>query len=126
MLSLKFKTILTASIALLLIACNNDKPKKLKVQEIRLEDIKQEDPKVEPPPPPPPQTDPPKIELVKAPAKCFVSDGLNYKTTIKISYDDNEVVGNVTSEELETGKTETKEFTGTIKGDQLLNVTFRD
>ena len=104
-ISLKFKTILAASLALLIIACNNDKPKKVKVQEITLQDIKQEEKYVEPPPPPPPKgPHPPKMEIKGGKTKCFVSEGLKYQTTVTLIFNDNEAMGIVRSEELESGK----------------------
>lgn len=62
--------IITASIALLAIGgsilantLENNKNKKVKIQEITLQDIKQEEEKKEPPPPPPPKQEPPKVEM---------------------------------------------------------------
>lgn len=109
-ISSAFKTIFIAAVAQIILSCNNDK---VKVQEVTLTDIKQEEKHVEPPPPPPP---PPKIP--DGAKKCYASDGLTYKTFITLVFDGlkNEVSGNVTSEELETGKKETTQFEGTSDG----------
>jgi hypothetical protein len=50
---------------------------------------------------------------------CFASDGLKYKTVVSMTIEGNAVVGNVTSEELESNKKETTEFAGTIDGNKL-------
>jgi protein TonB len=64
--------IITASIALLALigsilasSLDNNKAKKVALQEINLADIKQEEKKVipPPPPPPPPKVEPPKVEM---------------------------------------------------------------
>jgi hypothetical protein len=113
-ISSKFKTILAANLALLIIACNNDKPKKVKVQEVTLQDIKREDATPEPPPPPPP-----KVDMELATKRCFANDGLKYKTVVTLFSGENEVAGNVTSEDLETGKKEISKFGGIMKADKL-------
>jgi hypothetical protein len=112
--SLKFKTMLVASLALLVISCNNDKSKKTKVTEVTLQDIKQEDSTPEPPPPP-------KVDLKLAAKRCFANDGLKYNTIITIYGGDNsnEVAGDVASEEIDSNKKETTKFEGTISGDKL-------
>jgi len=118
----KFRTILAASLSLLIISCNNSKKDKETVQEIKLVDIKQEEEKrPEPPPPPPPKEDPPKVEMKEAIKKCYANNGLKYATVITIYFADevNTVVGNVSSEDLESGKKETAEFTGTKEGDKI-------
>jgi len=102
---------------LLLIACNN-KSKKVTVQEITLQDIKQEERKIEPPPPPPPKTNPPKVEISAAPKKCFVNEGLKYRTLITLYYDDNEAMGIVNSEEPGSGKKRSTGFAGARKGNE--------
>ncbi len=104
-----FLTILfTASLIVSIAGCNNDKHKKVRIQEVKLEDVKQEESGPEPPPPPSPNIE-----------KCFVSDGLKYKTTITIIFEEKIIVGKVTSEELGAGIKETSKFAGTMKGDQL-------
>ncbi|HWR33930.1 MAG TPA: hypothetical protein VN451_10400, partial [Chitinophagaceae bacterium] len=71
-----------------------------------------------PPPPPPPQKDMTKIPVEK---KCFSNDGLKYKTIVTIYLGDTSVVlGNVMAEELESGKKQTTEFTGTISGEGII------
>jgi len=119
--ALKFKTILTASTTLLIIACNNSKNDKKTVQEIKLTDIKQEEEKIEPPPPPPPKEDPSKVEMKEAEKNCYANDGLKYAMVVTIysAEGENTVLGNVTSEDLESGKKETAEFTGTKDGDKI-------
>src|SRR5690242_7351471 len=105
--TLKLKTILAASLALLIISCSNNKSKKTKTQEITLVDIKQEE---EPPPPPPPP--PPPKELV-ALNKCYSNQGLKYATTIKIGYNNIQVAGLVSNVDIETGGTLISTFSGT-------------
>ncbi|NOT52184.1 MAG: hypothetical protein HOP10_13000 [Chitinophagaceae bacterium] len=114
---LKLKSIFTAILALLIIACNNDKPEKIKVQEVNLQDIQQEDTTIGPPPPP--KSEPPTLEIAQAETKCFTGDGLKYKTTIRISFGEKMVVGNMTSEDMTSGEKQAGKFTGTMKGDQL-------
>lgn len=116
-ISSTFKTIFAAGIALLIISCNNDSKKKVKVQEVTLQDIKQEERDVEPPPPP-------KAETSSEVKKCFANDGLKYKTVVTLIFTkkngEDMVSGNVTSEELESGKTEKGTIEGTTNGEKLL------
>ena len=116
-----FKTILAAGICLFIISCNNSKKDKKEVQELKLTDIKQEEEKIEPPPPPPPKEAPPKVEMKEAQKNCYANDGLKYATVVTIysAEGENAVLGNVTSEDLESGKKETAEFTGTMDGDKI-------
>jgi hypothetical protein len=110
-ISSTFKTIFAAGIAMLIISCSDSK-EKVKVQEITLQDVKQEEKDIEPPPPPPPQ-----VEIPSGAKKCYANDGLKYKTIITIVFGDkNTVTGNVTSEELESGKKENAAFEGTMEG----------
>lgn len=114
--SLTFKTILAAGIALFIISCSNNSKEKVKITEITLQDIKQEEKDVEPPPPPPPKPEPPMINAEK---KCFANDGLKYKTVVIFFLGGNIVMGNVTSEELDSGKKETTEFTGKLEENRI-------
>jgi len=114
----KFKTILAAGLALLIIACNNDKPKKIKIQEITLQDIKQEEKHIEPPPPPK-DPHPLKMEIKGGKTKCFVSEGLKYQTTVTLIFNDNEAMGIVSSEEIESGKKRSTGFKGTRKSNEF-------
>jgi hypothetical protein len=111
-ISSTFKTIFAAGIALLIISCSDSK-EKVKVQEITLQDVKQEENNVEPPPPP-------NAEV----KKCYASDGLKYKTVVTLIFvkkNGTDIVsGNVTSEELGSGKTEKGVFEGTIDGDKYM------
>lgn len=118
-ISSAFKTIFAAGIALLFISCSNNSKEKVKVQEITLQDIKQEKKYIEPPPPPPPKTDPPGVKITPAEKKCYANDGLKYNSVITLFFGNNEVAGNVTSEELESGKKEMSKFGGTMNGDKL-------
>ncbi|MEK7226353.1 MAG: hypothetical protein AAB221_11845 [Bacteroidota bacterium] len=114
-----FRTILAAGISLFIISCNNSKKDKVKVTEIKLQDITQEEKDIEPPPPPPPP--PPKVEMKEAQKSCYANDGLKYATVVTIysAEGENTVLGNVTSEDLESGKKETAEFTGTKDADKI-------
>ncbi len=114
-----FKSILTSALLMLFISCNSNSKDKVKVQEITLQDIKQEEKNIEPPPPPPPKTEPPGVEMIPSDKKCFANDGLKYKTVITLFYSSNKIAGNVTSEELESGKKEISKFGGTMNGDKL-------
>lgn len=112
----KTKLIIAASFALFILACNNDKSKKLTTKtEVNLENITQEEKNVEPPPPPPPTTMPPKVEMLS----CYANDGLKYKTVINIIQSSEGVKGNVSSEEYDSGKKEVAEFTGIMDGNKL-------
>jgi hypothetical protein len=63
---------------------------------------------------------PPRAEVSPEVKKCYSNDGLKYNTVITIVFGDkNNVTGNVTSEELETGKKETIAFEGISLGDKL-------
>jgi len=107
------KTLLAAGLALCIIACNNSAKKEKK--------DKQADTAVtEVPPPPPPANNPPGVEMKPAINKCFTSDGLKYKTTINLNMGDADCLGTVTSEELESGKKESADFTGVISGEGLV------
>lgn len=110
-----FKTIFAAGIALLIISCSDSK-KKVKVTEVTLQDTVQEENNVEPPPP--------TAEISTDVKKCFVSDGLKYKTVVTLLFGKKNgvdiVSGNVTSEELGSGKTERGVFEGTIDGDKFM------
>ena len=112
-LTLKCKTILAASISLLMMACNN-RSEKINVQEVTLQDVKQEEADQEPPPPPPPG-----VEMKAADRKCFVNEGLKYKTTVSMTIGGKDVLGNVSSQNLENGETEVVEFEGNLTGEQL-------
>ena len=96
------KNFFTASLVLFMLACNSNSAKEKKVEN------KQTDTVV------PPQ---PKAGISDL-RKCFANDGLNYKTFITINFDGvrNEVSGNVTSEEIESGKKVTTPFEGTSDG----------
>lgn len=123
-ISSKFKTILAASLALLIIACNNDKPKRVNVQEVTLQDIKQEESAPEPPPPPPPLL-PPKIDSEETVQKCFKNEGLKYTTTINMFIGDKHILGQVVAEEIGGNNTTIIEnFDGTIAG-KTLNIKFK-
>lgn len=111
-----FKTIFVAGIALFFITCNSKSKDKVKVTEVTIQDITQEKEKMPEPPPPPP----PKVEMKEAEKKCYSNDGLTYKTVVTIFSGGNDVVGNVSSEELESGKKQTTEFTGTVSGEGII------
>ncbi len=104
------KSFLTAGLLLLLLACNSNASKE------KTADKKQTD-TVAPPPPP-------KVEISTEVKKCYANDGLKYKTVITLLfYKKNEediVSGNVTSEELGSGKTERGVFEGTINADKFM------
>jgi len=122
---LKFKSILTASLALLIIACNNDKPKRVTVQEVTLQDIKQEESAPEPPPPPPPLL-PPKIDSGETVQMCFKNEGLKYTTTINMFVGDKHISGQVVAEEIGGNNTTIiEDFDGTITG-KTLNIKFKN
>jgi hypothetical protein len=123
-ISTAFKTIFSAGVALFIFSCSNSKKDKVKVQEITLQDITHEEKKPEQPPPPP---SPPKSPMPKIPVKekCFVNDGLKYKTIISLYVGDTSfVLGHVTSEELGSGEEKTTDFIGTLI-DNKLPVNFR-
>ena len=69
--------------------------------------------------PPPPRNEPPRAEMTPAEKKCFVNDGLKYKMIVTVFFGNNEIAGNVTSEDLESGKIEISKFGGTMNGDKL-------
>lgn len=107
------KTILAASLAFCIIACNNSAKKDKKE--------KQADTVIaETPPAPPPSTNPPGVEMKEPEKKCFTSDGLKYKTTINLTMGETDCIGTVTSEELESGKKESADFTGVISGEGMI------
>lgn len=101
------KTILASGCAILIIACNNNTDKK--------KDTPKKD-----------TTTTEAVAVTPAPAKsaCYSNDGLTYKTVITISFDSITVTGNVTSEELESGKKETVQFDG-IRTNDKISVTFK-
>ena len=115
----KFKFLFVVGLIFLMAACNSNSKYK-----IELKDIKQEEKYVEPPPPPPPRPEPMKVEVKDAIKKCFANDGLKYKTVITMGIGKTDIIGIVTSEELETGKKESVGFTGTITGKGMI-VKFR-
>ena len=137
-ISSAFKTIFAAGIALLIISCSSNSKKKekdqevtlqdkkkIKVQDITLQDIKQEEKNVEPPPPPPPKNPlPPIMEIKGGKTKCFVSEGLKYQTTVTLISNDNEAMGIVSSEELESGKKRSAAFSGIRNGNEFI-VSFK-
>lgn len=99
----------TASV--FLVSCSSkDKTK----TTIELKDIKRET-DTEPPPPPPPVKD----ETSNAVQKCFENDGLKYAVKINMTIAGNEVKGQLASTETGSNQTETKEFSGTVEGDNL-------
>lgn len=120
-ISSAFKTIFAAGIALLIISCSNNSKKKVQVQEVTLQDIKQEEREVEPPPPPPLPKDStiPSIKIKAGEKKCFVNEGLKYKTTVTLGFNDSEAIGVVSSEEIESGKKRSTAFKGTRKSDEF-------
>lgn len=111
-----FKTFFTAGIVVCIISCNSDSKQQVKVTEVTLQDITQEKEKRPEPPPPPP----PKVEMKEAEKKCYTNDGLQYKTVVTIFSGGNDVVGNVSSEDLGSGNKQTTEFTGTISGEAMI------
>lgn len=121
-----FKTILAAGISLFVLSCHHKDKKKTTVQEITLQDITQEEEKPEPPPPPPPKEPSSKVKMQDVEKQCYANDGLKYATVITIysAVNGNTVDGNVSSEDLGSGKKETAEFTGTRDGDKI-TVKFR-
>jgi hypothetical protein len=109
-----FKTILIATATLSIISCNNDSKSKSEIKEMMLEEIKSDTP------PPPPKTEPPKVEIKEAEKKCFANEGLKYKTTVEFKMGETDFTGTVTSEELESGKKVTADFTGVISGKKMI------
>lgn len=96
------KNFFTAGLLLLLLACNSNSAKE------KTTDKKQTDPIA------PATTAEPKAVITEEIKKCYANDGLKYKTVITIIFGiKNEVSGNVTSEEIESGKKETTAFEGT-------------
>lgn len=104
------KNFFTAGILFLLLACNSNSTKEKEA------DKKQTD-TVAPLPPP-------KVEVSPDVKKCYANDGLKYKTVVTLLFvkknGEDIVSGNVTSEELGSGKTERGVFEGTINGDKFM------
>lgn len=113
MRQLATKTILSAAFALILLSCNDSKDKS------KSKDAPG-DTAISKIPPPPPSTNPPGVEMKEADKKCFASDGLKYNTVVNLSMGETDFVGTFTSEELESGKKETADFTGTISGREMI------
>jgi hypothetical protein len=109
-----FKTILIATVTLFIISCNNDSKTKSEIKEMRLEDVSSDNP------PPTPKTDPPKVEMKEADKKCFANEGLKYKTTVEFSMGKTDFIGTVTSEEMNSDKKETADFSGVRSGEGLI------
>ncbi len=104
------KNFFTVGLLLLLLACNSNSAREKEA------DKKQTD-TVTPLPPP-------KVEVSPNVKKCFANDGLKYKTVVTLLFvkKNGEVIvsGNVTSEELGSGKTERGSFKGTIDADKFM------
>src|SRR6185295_6160623 len=62
---------------------------------------------------------PPRMEIKGGKTKCFVNEGLKYKTTVTLGFNDNEVLGIVSSEEIESGKKRSTGFKGTRKSNEF-------
>jgi hypothetical protein len=109
----KFKRLFTAGLLLLLLACNAgaSKDKGAKPVKDSLTTL-----------PAMPAAD--TAEKKTGMKKCFLNDGLKYKTVVTLLFykknGTNIVSGNVTSEELSSGKTERGVFEGTIDGEKLM------
>ncbi|MEO7984519.1 MAG: hypothetical protein ABI688_10595 [Bacteroidota bacterium] len=107
--STNLKTLLTASLVLLIISCNNsnkDKDAKDKPADTAITTV--------------PASSPPDIAVQTAAQKCYGNDGLKYATLITINYTVGaELNGKVSSEELGTGKKQVAKFTGTKEGEKL-------
>src|SRR6185312_9559974 len=102
------------------IACDN-KPSKNGAQELVLEEIKQDSTTQPPelPPPPPKDSAPHTIKIEKGVTKCFVSEGLKYKTTVTLVFNNNEALGIVRNEELQSGKQRSTAIAGTRSGNEF-------
>ena len=70
-------------------------------------------------PPPPPATPPPGVTMEPVVKKCFLNNRLKHRTVVTIFFGDNEVVGNVTSEQPGSNNKTTEAFEGTTSGDKL-------
>ncbi|MDZ4806772.1 MAG: hypothetical protein SGI96_00720 [Bacteroidota bacterium] len=106
------KTILTAGLAFIIIACNNSKKEKDKKEN-------QTDTTVATTTPPPAEK-PPDTAMQTAEQKCYRNDGLKYSTVITINYSAaTDVTGSIVNKDLESDKKEAAKFTGTVTGDKL-------
>lgn len=120
---LNLSPILTAILMLLTVSCSNSKEDKTTIQEITLQEVVQEEKKIEPPPPPPPQSP---MQDNGVQEKCFINEGLKYKTIITLFVGDTSLVfGHVTAIELGTEEKKTSEFTGRLISNKL-TVNFKD
>ena len=108
-----FKTFITASLALCIIACNSSDKKGKKTDKLKDTAV------AEVTPPAPPVENPPGVEMTAATQKCFANDGLKYKTVVTITISETNVVGTVTSEEMGSGQKQTTAFEGTLSGDAI-------
>ena len=110
---LKIRTILIASLAFLLVNCNNAKKEKdTAKQSVETTGTTTTTPTLNSLPDTAQQT------VVQ---KCYTNDGLKYSTAITINYmPDNTITGKVTSKELDSDKKEVAKFTGSIAGDKLI------
>ena len=108
-ISLNIKTLLIASLALFVMACNSNSSKE-KDKAVNDTSIA---------PPPQPTTPPSNVDIKPAEKKCFSSDGLKYSTVISLNITGDNVTGNVTSEELGSGKKESTEFEGIFANDKF-------
>ena len=113
---LKIRTILIASLAILLFACNNDKKgKDTANQSVETVESTATNPALITP------ADTSRQTVVQ---KCYSNDGLKYSIVITINYmPENKVTGKVMSKELDSDKKEVAKFTGSVTGDKL-TVTF--
>ena len=112
-ISLNTKTLFAAILALFVIACNSSSSNEKNPKK----DNMTIDTSVAPAPPP--TTPAPNVKMEPAPGKCYSNIGLKYKTVITINIGSSEVSGNVTSEELGSGKKETTAFEGTFLNDKF-------
>ncbi len=109
------KTLLTASFALCIIACNNSKKEKDSTDKPVDTAVAST---------PPPADNPPDTAMQTAEQKCYSNDGLQSSTLITINYSaGSAVTGNIVNKDLATDKKEVAKFTGTLNGDKL-TVTF--
>jgi len=104
------KTLLVFGLALFIIACNSSSEKKKKEKEKIVDTTVGNASSA---------SEPPVIKIDQPIKKCFSNDGLQYRTIVTMKLIGDQVLGMVTTEELESHKKETADFEGSVSNNQL-------
>lgn len=102
------KTLFVSGLTLFIIACSGSSEKEGKQKPADTAVVNT-----------PPSTEPTEVKNEQPVKKCFSNDGLQYNAVITMKLIGDQVMGMVTTEELESQKKETVDFEGSISKNQL-------